>query len=268
MDVEIVANPSARHQWQHGLALQDGLRVHGVRARLLHRHEAVASDTVAVWGWRTGVQHRRAGRNVLVMERGYLGDRFVWSSLGWNGLNGHARFGRGRGNRFEQHFGHLRQPWRTGGDYVLIVGQVPGDAALRGRDLRPWYAEQATAAARYGLPVRFRPHPLAARRTGGRFDVPGAPQLSGELAEALQGAALVVTFNSNTAVESLLAGRPTVAMDDGSMAWGVALRELPASLDADEPSGRAEWLDALAWTQWTLDEIASGAAWEVVRTVP
>jgi hypothetical protein len=203
---------------------------------------------------------------VLVMERGYIGDRFAWTSVGWDGLNGRARFGKPRdeGQRFRQHFGHLLQPWRTGGKYVLIVGQVPGDAALQGKCLRSWYTQQADRAAkRYGLPVKFRPHPLSARR-GGPSSIHGADTLGGELADALAGAALVVTFNSNTGVESVMAGRPTVAMDCGSMVHGIALSDLPGSLKVPEPD-REPWAHAMAWRQFELSEIESGLAWEVAR---
>lgn len=268
MTITIVASASAPHQMQNAQALRDGLRRHGVAATLVHSHESVRTDTVACWGWRRGAWHRELGRDVLVLERGYLGDRFAWTSVGWNGLNGRARFAHcdDAGERFQQNHGHLLQPWRSGGDYVLIVGQVPGDAALGGRCLRSWYAEQAErASTMYGLPVRFRPHPLAARR-GGPSSVPGAETMTGELRDALRGAALVATFNSNAGVDAILAGRPAVAMDEGSMVHGVALADMPASLDAPEPA-RLAHLHRMAWAQFTLEEIASGDAWAMVGSM-
>lgn len=266
MSLTIVARPSASHQMQHAQALRDGLAVHGVSAKIIHSHESVKSDAVACWGWRRGAMHKAAGRRVLVMERGYLGDRFVWASLGWDGLNGRARFPEQQdsGERFAQHFGHLMQPWSIGGEYVLIVGQVPGDASLGGRCLNAWYAEQAQRAnRRYGLPVRFRPHPMAVRRHG-VSSIPGAETIGGDLHENIARAALVITFNSNTGVESILAGKPTVALDAGSMATGVALPDLPHWLDIEEPD-RLPWAQRLAWCQFTVPEIASGYAWELVR---
>lgn len=266
MNLTIVATPSSPHQMAHARALQAGLKRHGLLAPITHSSRAVRTDAVACWGWRQGEGHRAAGRRVLVMERGYIGDRFAFSSLGWNGLNGRARFGepQDNGERFQNNFGHLLRAWNPSGSYVLLIGQVPGDAALGGRCLQDWYAEQALRCKRlYGLPVRFRAHPLAARR-GGKADVPGAVAINGDLHDALAGAALVVTFNSNTGVESLLAGKPTVALDEGSMVWGMASPTLPPSLVVSEPPRIARF-ERMAWCQFTLPEIESGFAWEVVR---
>lgn len=241
-------SPRAPHHVAHRQALEEGLR----------RHNALGLDAVACWGWRAGKRHRQKGRQVLVLERGYIGDRFYWTSIGLNGLNGRAEFPEypdDGGARFAK-MGVPLLPWNPVGSYVLLVGQVRGDAALQGRDLRPWYAETAKrASALYGLPVRFRPHPNELRR-GIRTAVPGTETDTGPLAEAIAGAAVVVTWNSNTGVESMLAGKPTVAMDQGAMAWPVAAHELGGQANPD----RQAWANALAWKQWSLDEIRSGDA--------
>lgn len=245
----------APHQVTHRAAVEEGLRRHGV----LTEYPGV----VICWGWRTGALHRQRGRNVLVLERGYIGDRFHWTSIGWNGLNGRATFPEyvpDGGARFRR-MGVPLRPWRPTGEYVLLVGQVHGDAALRGQNLAGWYAATAkAAAAAYGLPVRFRPHPLEARRLGVVRTVSGTQQDVGLLDDALEHAAVVVTWNSNTGVDALLAGKPVVAAGDGAMAAPLAARELGGRCDPD----REAWAHALAWKQWSLDEIRSGEALEGV----
>lgn len=242
-------NPRTSHQVAHRQALQDGLKRHGV--------SDLGRNVVVCWGWRSGQRHRRAGRDVLVLERGYIGDRFKWSSLGWNGLNGRADFPEypdDGGDRFRSMA--ALAPWDPSGEYVLLVGQVRGDAALQGRDLTKWYADAAKhAEGTYGLPVRFRPHPQEVRR-GIRRTVPGTASDTGPLADSLDGAAVVVTWNSNTGVDALLAGKPVVVSDPGAMAWPIAAREIGGERGLD----REAWAHALAWKQWTLEEIASGEA--------
>lgn len=257
MRFTLISSPRARHQLAHQQALAQGLRAHGVETSFSY---AVASKTkyVACWGWRAGLALRNRGHEVLVIERGYLGNRFEWSSLAWNGLNGFGRFAespKDGGERFKNNFAPLL-PWRDGGEYVLIMGQVPGDASLRRRDLMPWYRlVAAEAAEKYGLPVHFRQHPES-KRKGHSQIVSGAIKSVGNLDEALSGAALVITYNSNAAVDSVLAGVPAIAIDRGSMAWPVAGHSVGEKIIPD----REIWAAEMAWKQWRLDEISSGAA--------
>lgn len=257
-DVTIVASPTAAHQRHYGDALEAGLKRIGVNVARARSHALVRTAVVACWGWRIGRQHRAMGREVLVMERGYIGDRFKWTSLGWNGLNGRARFADvyDDGSRFASIWGHLMQPFDPSGEYALLIGQVPGDAALNGKNMDHWYADTARRAASfYGLPVVFRPHPIVVKRGQARA-VPGTKTMNGDLAVALMNAAIVITWNSNTAVESVLAGKPTIAMDEGSMAWPVAAHDIgPIEL-----KDRADWAQRLACKQFCDEEIANGSA--------
>jgi len=121
----IVASEHAEHQWEHAIALLRGAQKHGVASRIRNSKDA-AIDTkhVACWGWRLGERFRERGHDVLVMERGYLGDRFSWSSFGWNGLNGRATFPDRRDiRRFRRIVPAGLAEWRTdAGEYVLIIG--------------------------------------------------------------------------------------------------------------------------------------------------
>jgi hypothetical protein len=246
--------------------MAEGLRRHGVEAELFRSLGAVKeADFVVTWGWRKGKTYRASGRQVLVMERGYLGDRFAWTSLGWNGLNGRATWADDSdksSERFDKNFGHLVKPWRTDGKgYALIIGQVPGDMSLDGIDMAGWYLTAAKTLEVRGYEVKFRPHPIAEQR-----GLVGATlakyRLGGSLEEALAGAAVVASMNSNTGVDAALAGVPTIVCDQGAMAWSVAAHGLDAEIVTPD---RADWCRRLAWKQFTLDEISSGEAWEHIK---
>lgn len=256
MQFTIIASLRAAHQQAHQKALAEGLAKHGIQSTLTH---AISSRTkhVACWGWRAGAALRKKGHEVLVMERGYLGDRFAWTSLAWNGLNNRGVFGVGPndgGERFHKHFSML--PWKQGGDYVLLMGQVPGDASLQGKNLLPWYQKMAEEATKhFGLPVKFRAHPMALKR-GFRQYVKGAVRSAGSLEQDLAGAAAVITFNSNSGVDAVIGGVPAVVADPGSMAWDVASHSM---VNIVRPA-RESWAHKLAWKQWTIDEISNGFA--------
>lgn len=259
MNVEIVVNPLMEHHAVYAAAMREGLRRHGVAVTVRTPDALREADVSIAWGWRLAGPLCGAGSRVLVMERGYIGDRMRWTSLGWNGLNGRATFPAvdNAAHRLAWHFPGVIRPVNMRGEYVLLIGQVEGDAALGDLDVRRWYAETtARAAELFGLPVKFRPHPL-----GDSKPVTGAETLEGDLAAALDGAALVVTWNSTVGVESVLRGKPTVAMDAGSMALPVADTDLRINV----PLGRDAWASRLAWCQWSIEEIRNGYAWDVVR---
>lgn len=255
MQVTVLASQRAPHQLAHQEAMAAGLRAIGIDP-VCATGSASATKHVAVWGWRLGAILRKRGHEVLVMERGYLGDRFAWTSLGWNGLNGHASFPEVEAspNRFDS-VASLK-PWKRGGDYVLILGQVPNDASLQGRNMMPLYADWAMKAANsYEAPVHFRMHPKALEK-GHRQLVPGTVASSGSLDEALDRALVAICWNSNSAVDAVLAGVPTVTLDKGSMAWDVTAHRIG---DLHRPA-RETWAHRLAHRQWSLDEIRSGVA--------
>lgn len=264
MKAAVHGNRTARNAVSgHIIAMDAGLRRHGIA--VVGANDLTA-DFAVCWSWRTGLRIRKSGfdRPILVMERGYLGDRLqVWTSLGWDGLNGRARFPepQDQGQRFWANHGHLACEWERFDGYHLVIGQVLGDTALTMVNFQEWVEETIDALDKMGVDVRFRPHPEAVRR-GQQFRVPDYMVIGGTLAEALSEAACVVTWNSNTGVDAVLAGVPAVTFDEGAMAWPVTSHNLIEPLVMPD---RTEWFRDMAWRQWTMDEIASGFAWSVVR---
>lgn len=266
MRVAVVAGRMNHHS-QHALAFRDGLRRHGVEPRMVATGERFDADVAVFWGHRRATaieQQRRLGRHYVVLERGYVGDRFSWTSVGVDGLNGRARWpDEADPSRWEKHFASFMNDWRPkgSGSYVLMMGQVPGDAALAGINVGRWMAQTVKKIRSVtDLPIKFRPHPNVPP-TGAPI---GTTKLLGPLDAALRGAAMVVTINSNSGVDAVLSGVPTVATDAGSMARPIAAEDVV--FDPGRPD-RSEWAHRMAWRQWTMDEIAGGAAWDKVRIV-
>lgn len=256
MQMTVCSSPSAKYQLDHQQALSRGLKANGVDVVVSNNQGSGKTKHVSIWGWRRGKMLHAMGHQVLVLERGYLGDRFAYTSLAWNGLNGHGTFGTFEDDTRLAKLGVQMKPWKTGGDYVLLMGQVPGDASLNGRNMVPWYEQAAMLAqTAYEMPVRFRPHPKVMQR-GDKRKPTHSVLSTASLEEDLAGAFVAVTWNSNSAVDAVMAGVPTVTMDKGSMAWDVTAHRIG---DIARPN-RDKWAKSLACKQWTLDEIESGAA--------
>ena len=173
----------------------------------------------------------------LLVDRCSFGDTNRWVSLVWNG---HGRRGDHRlpqrvtADRWERYAVPV-QPWRYG-KRVILAGQSESYSP-RWPSLTEWYDSVSA--------THFRPHPV-----GDRYPLP--------IATDLTDCRVLVTLNSSVAVSAVLDGVPTITQDEGSMAWDVTGH----TLDDIRTLDRLPWLHALAWTQWTHDEIAEGAPWE------
>lgn len=245
------------HQRKYAELMRAGLERQGVTVAYGHYNAPTVRelDFAVVWGSPAKQPAvAAASPRLLVMERGHVGDRMTLVSCGWDAIGRRGRYARPAdgGARWNRLFGHLLEPYwfppagtaPQSSGYALLIGQVPGDAALGKLELDGWVKRVTTALANQGWAVRYRPHPLA---------IP--PRRS--LAEDLAGAGVCVTFNSTAGVEAVLAGVPTVTLDEGAMAWDVAGHALDEIVRPD----RTAWAHDLAYTTWTPDELSSGEVW-------
>ena len=259
------------HEASHAAtaAAAAGFTRHGIGIEVLDHDVPVRTppDLVLMWSVKFPAviddchRHRRP---FLVMETGFLGNPLGWVSLGYNGLKGRANFCTDDvpEDRWRMHFAELLEPWRGGsGQSVVVMGQVATDAAVAGINVRAWLQQtvRQVKAVAPEAEVVFRPHPHPAH---GVAAPEGARLSMGTLAEDLADACAVVTWNSNSGVDAILAGVPVIAMDEGSMVWPVSAHAITAEALAqhDEPD-REDWGRRMAYCQWTHEELASGEAW-------
>lgn len=242
----------------------DGLKRHGVKSEWLHESKYKQSDLAVIWGVR--FPHIIKGQkecdgDFLVMERGYFRNRLRYCSLGFNGLNGYANFHseNSPGDRWSKH-GVQVKPWKDTGDYILLMGQIGGDQSVKHCNILKWYQKVISEIKEItDIPIWFRPHPNGRKN----YDLTGlAGYKLGKLEEDLERALKVVTFNSNSGVDAVINGVPVIAMDRGSMVYEVAQNDIRIE---NELFDRTQWLNDLAYKQWTMKEIAKGEAWEHLK---
>jgi hypothetical protein len=185
-----------------------------------------------------------AGATVFVAENGYLGKDFAggdWFALSVGHHNGAGRWPDGGPERWRG-LGVELAPWRTGGTDAVVLPQrgigEPGIAMPRS-----W------PAASYG---RVRPHP--------------GMHKARPLADDLARAKYAVTWGSGAALKALLFGVPVF---HGLPSWIGAEAALPLDRIKDEPkrddAARLRMFERLAWAMWTLDEIATGEPFTMLR---
>ena len=231
-----IVHAQPRIAWQREFAprMVRGLKAMGWNVETVHddvRRDDGLPILLGTSCWRN-LEHG----DFLLVDRCSFGDTNHWVSLV---RNGHGRRGDHRvppgapAARWEQY----AQPvaaWHNGARRVLC-GQTE-TYSPHYATLPEWYGKAAHRA------THFRAHPAGSNPTG----LPAARSWN-DVGQA-------ITLNSSVAVDAVLAGVPTVTMDEGSMAWAVTSH---GPDDVTKPV-RLTWLHWLAWTQWTHDEIEEG----------
>ena len=162
--------------------------------------------------------------------------------------------------------------------HVVVVLQLPGDASLRGTDINEWaYRAVRDIRARVDRDIVIRTHPLVSDRAfelhaqlgfrlmqDGIKDVRFSDGAATSWSEDIHDAYCTVTFTSGMAVDSVLAGIPTIACDAGNFAWGISSNHVDQITDIRKADKKdiMHWLNQLAACQWTAAEMRSGRVWE------
>lgn len=150
------------------------------------------------------------------------------------------------------------EQWRDGGEKVLVIGQLPGDAALRGENPDTWMHKQAVLAAEaFGKPTHKRPHPKMLNP----WEPAAVP-----IQEALDDTYVCVTYTSTVAVQAIVAGVSTVATHRGSPAYNMCSHTLAKI----RLPGRESWVHDLSYREYNLLDAAEldAAAFYIERAYP
>lgn len=226
-------------------------------------------DIGVVFGWykhafaptlakRPIIEHYTSlGPRRLILVESAFQLRAEYFQVGWDGFAGYADFRNGDcpGDRWGQ-FGIKAKPWKQDGDYALVIGQLPRDTQVQDVNHLAWCGWAVQEAARVHGKALFRPHPKVQDPID--YGIDESLIQKGSLKEGLAGAKCVVTWNSTTGVDAVIAGVPVVAMDTGAMAYPMASHSIAGKLR--RPS-RRNWLYGLGYSQWKPSEMREGKPW-------
>ncbi len=223
-------NERVRH---FGEALQAEFRV---------REDPVDCDLAIQAGFQISPAIRHAmdnGTPIIILENPvwHYGDKMATYTFGYNGLNGLAFVP-------ESKFRPARpkpelEPWIDPfSGQITVFGQVEHDKALRGADIYEWVDWVRTVCPA----AIFREHPVMVDTN--HDDV-------GCFEECMAATSLAITYSSTVGAEAVIRGIPTVAFNEGALAYPMATHGLG---DAPITPSRAEWLHGLSYRHWSLDE--------------
>jgi len=139
--------------------------------------------------------------------------------------------------------GVVIEPWRVDGGHVLVC--------LLSEEFMQTVAQTSRDIAGEVLAATDRP--VKVRR---KYD-------ARPLAADLVGCHCVVTWSSNAALEAICAGVPAIVLGESSAA-PMAGTDLSCIETPPRPEGREQWAADLLVSQWSLEDMRAGKAWEAL----
>ena len=244
-----------------------------VRGHEVLKH-SMDADVAVIWSvlWQGRMKpnqgvweyYRASGRPVIVLEVGGLRRGHTWR-VGVNGVNGAAEFGsQGQDRQRADALGLTLEPWTNRGDHIIIATQHYNSQQWSGQPaVQQWIQETVATIRQHSTrPIVVRSHPRASISTA----IPGvtlqSPQHISDtydcydFHDALDQAWAVINWNSNPGIESIINGVPAF-VGPTSLAAPVANLDL-SDIEAPTRPDRQQWLNDLAYTEWSVEEIAQG----------
>jgi len=168
-------------------------------------------------------------------------DRAFWDdpnsvSIFWLMPDGTRRYASG----YEPRPAPELEPWQDGSDTALILADYKQDTT----------AIEVFAVDRFDC-VTVRKHPAECTTDK-------------SLHEALKAADVVIGHSSTSLFESVRRGKPTICTDPHNPIAPVCSSWVNAKLYRGD---RSVWLHEMSYKQFTLDEIADGTAWRLLKDV-
>jgi hypothetical protein len=244
------------------------------------------SDVHVIW---SVLFHGRMARNkdiwahcqklrkpVIVLEVGSIKRGTTWK-VGLNGINRDAYFGEQDNDRSRAvSLGLVCKPWRSNGDFILVCGQH--DKSLQWQNMprmSNWFLETYDEIRKYTQrPIVFRPHPRCRLEHIER----GLKNVHRQEPQHVNGTYddfdmdfnnvwATVSYSSNPGTHSCVNGVPAF-VSTHSLAYDVA-NDIDFLYDIENPllPDRQQWLNDIAWSEFTVEEIANGLPLSRLKSV-
>jgi len=210
--------------------------------------------------------YRSQNKPVIVLEVGGIERGTTWK-VGINGINKEADFGpKGNGPERANLLNLKLEPWRSNGRDIIICGQHDKSHQWRDMPTMPmWVLATVETIRNYtARPIIFRPHPRCRLPISElkefkdvTYELPQQiPNTYDNFNFDFRNAWAVVNWSSNPATQAVIGGIP-VFVGPESLAWDVGNESL-AKINEPAMPNRQQWLNDLAYTEWTTEEISQG----------
>ena len=248
-------------------AFREGCNKHRVRVT---EHDMTADVAVIwsqLWAGRMAPNQKvwqefiSSGRPVIVMEVGQLMRGVTWK-MGINGVNARAWWGEGSDPDRSKKLAVRLQPWNQGNHILIAMQRADSEQWAGLPPAEQWLAKTIESIREHtDRPIVVRPHPRQKLRPIPGITIQQPLSLRGTYDEFdfrsnLKDAWAVVNENSGPGSQAILDGVPAFV---GAYSMAAPVANMNFSL-IEKPlmPERAEWLEQLCHTEWTVSEIRSG----------
>jgi hypothetical protein len=209
-------------------------------------------ENQSIWNY-----YRKQNKPVIVLEIGGLVRETTWK-IGINGINQGSYFvPNGQDDTRKNQLGLNFKPWKNNGNEILICTQHDKSQQWEGNPpLKDWTTNIINEIRKYSQrPIKIRSHPRCVFYPN-VYDTRIIKSTERTIEREFNTAWAVVNYSSNPGIESILNGIPAF-VSNKSLASPVGNLDFKNIENPDRPE-RTQWLNDLAWTEWTTDEMAKG----------
>jgi len=212
--------------------------------------------------WKTA---RSMHKPVVILEVGTLQRNATWK-VGINGVDKHAYVKSSKDDSTRAKLLGLEfKSWNTNGEYILICGQHNKSLLWHGQPTMSTWIQNTIINLRAvtDRPILIRPHP---RCPVAKFDhlfkhvhwqLPQKLKNTYDTYDiSFENIWTTISWNGTCGIHSILNGVPAI-VGPSSLASDVSSQNL-RSIETPLYSLRQQWVNNLAYTEWTTEEIAQG----------
>lgn len=158
------------------------------------------------------------------------------------------------------------RPFRKDGEHIILMGPSDKYTTFFGMPHpTEWCSKVIEKLRRYtDRPITYRPKHSWKEAT----PIPGTffSRYPRRLKNDLEGAWCLITHGSNSSAEAIVAGIPVIALGP-AITWPISDHELGSieSVKVPTEQERLEWLNAMSYCMWTVEELESGEAWDEIK---
>lgn len=254
-------------------AMLAGIMQTGDRASLIPHTEyrSPEHDACVFYGFIPDLQKIMADYNAAARPAVYI-DLGYWKREGLTGYHKIAVGARHPTAYFQRRkhdysrvkaLGVTLSPWPKHGRHILLAGMGSKASVIAEHvafeSFERWAVETIRSHSNRQIIYRPKPSCKNSRPLNGTIYSPKEQDLS----RVLQDCHAVVTHHSNVAVDALIAGVPVFCWH--GVAAPLGLQDLTQIETPRYPDDRAQWLNDVAWTQFSVPEMAAGVPWRHLK---